>query len=102
MQDGTPWLVAKDVCDALGIDTSNLSKILDADERGTCSVQYTGQARNVATINESGLYSLIFKSRKPEAEKFKKWVTSEVLPAIRKDGVYAESCISLSPPLFFC
>lgn len=85
-EHGDPWFVAKDVCDVLGIDTSNLSKVLDDDERKTCSVQYTDQTRNVAAINESGLYSLILRSRKPEAKAFKKWITSEVLPSIRKEG----------------
>jgi prophage antirepressor-like protein len=85
--DGEIWFVAKDVCDALTIDTSNLSKLLD-DERSTCPVQYTDQVRAVSIINESGLYSLVLRSRKPEAKKFKKWVTSEVLPSIRKHGAY--------------
>ena len=88
MKDDEPWFVAKDVTDALGLDTSNLAKILDNDERGSCSVQYTGQTRNVAIINESGLYSLILRSRKPEVLRFKKWVTREVLPSIRKTGGY--------------
>lgn len=74
--DGEIWFVAKDVCDALTIDTSNLSKLLDDDERSTCPVQYTDQVRAVSIINESGLYSLVLRSRKPEAKKFKKWVTS--------------------------
>lgn len=88
MKDGDPWFVAKDVCDALGLNTSNLAKVLDSYERGSCSVQYTGQTRNVAIISESGLYSLILRSRKPAAKAFKKWVTSVVLPALRKDGMY--------------
>ncbi|ABB39600.1 prophage antirepressor [Oleidesulfovibrio alaskensis G20] len=70
---GEIWFVAKDVCDALTIDTSNLSKLLDDDERSTCPVQYTDQVRAVSIINESGLYSLILRSRKPEAKRFKKW-----------------------------
>jgi prophage antirepressor-like protein len=87
-EGGEVWFVAKDVCDALTIDTSNLSKLLDDDERSTCPVQYTDQVRAVSIINESGLYSLILRSRKPEAKRFKKWVTSEVLPAVREHGVY--------------
>lgn len=87
-RNGEPWFVAKDVCAALGIDTSNLSKVLDDDERDTCTVQYTDQVRTVAVVNEPGLYSLILKSRKPEAKAFKRWVTHEVLPEIRKTGGY--------------
>jgi prophage antirepressor-like protein len=88
LKDGEPWFVAKDVCEALTLDTSNLSKLLDDDERSTCPVQYTEQVRTVSIINESGLYSLILRSRKPEAKAFKKWVTSEVLPSVRKHGAY--------------
>ncbi|WP_418055028.1 Bro-N domain-containing protein [Pseudodesulfovibrio indicus] len=62
--DGEIWFIAKDVCDALTIDTSNLSKLLDDDERSTCPVQYTDQVRAVSIINESGLYSLILRSRR--------------------------------------
>ncbi len=87
--DGNPWFVAKDACHVLGLDTSNLSKTLDEDERDTCSVQYTDQVRTLSVISESGLYSLIFKSRKPEAKKFRKWITSEVIPSLRKTGSYA-------------
>ncbi len=88
---GNPWFVAQDACAVLGMDTSNLSKVLDDDERGSCPVQYTDQVRYMTTINESGLYSLILRSRKPEAKAFKKWVTSEVLPSIRKTGSYVGS-----------
>ncbi|WP_432736494.1 BRO-N domain-containing protein [Maridesulfovibrio sp. FT414] len=87
--DGNPWFVAKDACHVLGLDTSNLSKTLDEDERDTCSVQYTDQVRTLSLISESGLYSLIFRSRKPEAKKFRKWITSEVIPSLRKTGCYA-------------
>lgn len=87
-QNGEPWFIAKDVCDVLGIDTSNLTKTLDLDEMSTCPVQYTDQVRTVVIINESGLYSLILRSRKSQAKQFKKWITSVVLPAIRKDGGY--------------
>lgn len=87
-QNGDPWFIAKDVCDVLGIDTSNLSKTLDDDEKG--SVQCTTPRGNqtMTIVNESGLYSLILKSRKPEAKRFKKWVTKDVLPSIRKHGGY--------------
>ncbi|BDQ38033.1 hypothetical protein SYK_23930 [Pseudodesulfovibrio nedwellii] len=82
--NGDPWFVAKDVCDALGIvNPSRTLSGLDSDEKSTCPSQYEGQIRHLTTINESGLYSLILRSRKPEAKTFKKWITSEVLPAIR-------------------
>jgi prophage antirepressor-like protein/DNA-binding XRE family transcriptional regulator len=89
VKDGDPWWIAKDVCEALDIDTSNLTKILDEDERDTYPVQYTDQVRNTAIINEPGLYSLVLKSRKPEAKTFKRWITHEVIPQIRKTGSYA-------------
>lgn len=86
---GEPWFVAKDVCDALSIinitDTMNR---LDDDEKLTSVVSNSGQGRQMWLVNESGLYNLIFQSRKPEAKAFRKWVTSEVLPSIRKTGCY--------------
>lgn len=86
--NGEPWFIAKDVCECLGLDTSNLSKVLDEDELSTCPVQYTDQVRNLSITSEAGLYSLILRSRKPEAKAFKRWVVHEVLPAIRKTGGY--------------
>lgn len=88
MKDGEPWFVAKDVCGCLGLDTSNLSKMLDEDELSTYPVQYTDQVRNLSVVSEPGLYSLILRSRKPEAKAFKRWVTHEVIPSIRKTGGY--------------
>lgn len=88
-QAGEPWFVAADVCDALGLgDTSKACSRLDDDEKLIRTMFVSGQNREVLTINESGLYSLILTSRKPEAKRFKKWVTSEVLPSIRKTGQY--------------
>lgn len=93
IKEGAPWFVATDVCKALGY--TNTSKAvgdhLDNDEKQTILVPRTsndslGVETNV--INESGLYALVLRSRKPEARKFAKWVTSEVLPAIRKTGGY--------------
>ena len=84
-----PWFVATDVCEALTI--SNVSDAvgrLDDDERGVGTVDTPGGAQEQTIINESGLYSLILTSRKPAAKAFKKWVTSEVLPSIRKTGSY--------------
>lgn len=93
-RDGEPWFVAKDVCSVLEIDNvSQALARLDEDERNTLILNEgtspAGGNPNVNIINESGLYSLVLGSRKPEAKKFKKWVTSEVLPAIRKTGSYS-------------
>lgn len=94
--DGDPWFVAKDVCNVLGIDTSNLSKVIDADEKGTYSVRTPGGDQRVSIINEPGLYSLILRSRKPQAKEFKRWVTHEVLPTIRKTGAYIDPASALA------
>ncbi len=84
-----PWFVAVDVCDALTIGNNRMAlERLDDDEKGVSSIDTLGGLQDLSIINESGLYSLILTSRKPEAKKFKKWVTSEVLPAIRKTGRY--------------
>lgn len=90
MIDHQPWFVATDVCEILMLKnpTDILAKGLDDDERLTYTVYRSGQKRKVNLVNESGLYNLIFKSRKPEAKAFRKWVTSEVLPSIRKTGSY--------------
>lgn len=89
--DGNPWFVAVDVCKVLEIsNTSDALKGLDSDEILTLAIsegQKTARSNNL--INESGLYSLILRSRKPQAKAFKKWVTSEVLPALRKTGTYS-------------
>ena len=85
-----PWFVAKDVCDALEIGNSRQAvSYLDDDEKGVTTNDTLGGTQQVSIINESGLYSLILRSRKPEAKKFKKWVTEEVLPTIHKHGIYA-------------
>lgn len=87
--DGTPWMVAKDVCDALGLsDTNKALSPLDEDEKLTRKLFVSGQNRNMWLVNESGLYNLIFRSNKPEAKAFRKWVTGEVLPALRTKGSY--------------
>ena len=85
--DGQIWFVAADVCNALGITTEQTRR-LDEDEKGLRLTQTPSGEQQMVVINESGLYSLILGSRKPEAKKFKKWVTSEVLPAIRRTGRY--------------
>lgn len=81
-----PWWVAKDVCDILEIqNVTQALQNLDEDERSMFNI---GRQGAVNIVNESGLYSLVIQSRKPEAKKFKKWITSEVLPSIRKTGSY--------------
>ncbi len=89
MIDSEPWFVAADVADALAYrNAPDMTRNLDDDEKGTQIVRTPGGEQEMTVINESGLYACILKSRKPEAKKFKKWVTSEVLPAIRKTGRY--------------
>ncbi|AJD83049.1 phage antirepressor [Paenibacillus larvae] len=90
MKDGHPWWIAKDVCDVLEIKNNRdaLGR-LDDDEKGVVSTDTLGGAQRVQVVNESGLYSLVLSSRKPESKKFKRWVTHEVLPAIRQTGTYS-------------
>lgn len=87
--DGEPWFVAKDIAGVLelGNPSSSLA-LLDDDEKGLHSMETLGGQQDFNIISESGLYSLILKSRKPQAKQFKRWVTHEVLPAIRKTGGY--------------
>src|SRR5580704_28344 len=88
-RDGEPWFVLADVCRSLGIkNTSDAAARLDDDEKGVAQIDTRGGSQKLRIINESGLYSLILRSEKPEAKRFKKWVTSEVLPSIRKTGGY--------------
>lgn len=85
-----PWLVGKDVAEALGYtDTFGaMKKHVDQDDKLVCQIDSAGQKRDATVINESGLYSLVLSSKLPTAKKFKRWVTSEVLPSIRKHGAY--------------
>ncbi|TRY25944.1 phage antirepressor [Brevibacillus sp. LEMMJ03] len=90
LRDGEPWFVARDVCEVLDhSDTSTAIRRLDDDEKLTQTMFVSGQNREVWLVNEPGLYSLILTSRKPEAKAFKRWITHEVIPAIRKTGAYA-------------
>lgn len=89
VRDGEPWFVAKDICDILELtDVSQTVQSLSDDEKGTYSIRTLGGNQRMSVVSESGLYALVFKSRKPEAQAFRKWVTSEVLPTIRKTGAY--------------
>lgn len=84
--DQQPWFVAKDVCDALGLSNVSVAlQRLDDDERSKFNLGRQGETN---IITEAGLYSLIMASKKPEAKRFKRWVTHEVLPSIRRDGAY--------------
>lgn len=88
--DGDPWFVARDVCDILQLDNlGEALRNLDEDELTSESLMSGGQHREMKLISESGLYTLIIRSNKPQAKPFRKWVTAEVLPAIRKTGGYA-------------
>lgn len=90
--DGEPWAVGRDVAGALGYaDTDQaLRKHVDDEDKLTRQFNGSGQNRSMVIINESGLYSLIFSSKLPGAKRYKRWVTSEVLPTIRKTGGYTD------------
>jgi len=88
--DGEPWFVGKDVAQALGYSNTAdaILKHVDEDDKLTSQIAIAGQNRNVICINESGVYALVFGSKLESAKKFKHWITSEVLPQIRKTGSY--------------
>ena len=88
--DGDPWFVGKDVASALGYTNNRkaLADHVDADDKGVTKCDTLGGTQELAIINESGLYALAFGSKLESAKRFKRWVTSEVLPAIRKNGTY--------------
>lgn len=88
--DGEAWFVGKDVAEALGYEKPSdaVRKHVDDDDKGISKMETPSGMQNMTIINESGLYALVFGSKLDSAKKFKKWVTSEVLPAIRKNGSY--------------
>lgn len=89
MVDDEPVFIAKDLCRVLGISKHRMAiSRLDDDERGSQLVDTLGGKQTFSTVNESGFYNLVFQSRKPYARKIRKWVTSEVLPTLRKTGKY--------------
>ena len=93
LKDGEPWFVAADVCRALEIgDTHKAVERLDDDEKGRSLIPTLGGDQELLIVNEPGLYTLVLGSRKPEARAFKRWITHEVIPSIRKHGGY------LTPP----
>lgn len=87
--NGEPWFVAVDVCKALEIQNNRdaISR-LDADEKGVASTDTLGGKQELTIVNEPGLYALVLGSRKPEAKTFKRWITHDVIPTIRKHGAY--------------
>lgn len=92
LSEGEPWWVLTDVCRVLGLKRADsTARKLDDDEKGTHLVSTLRGKQQVITVNESGLYAVILRSDKPEAKKFKRWVTHEVLPSIRQTGAYAMS-----------
>lgn len=96
-KDGEPWFVAKDVCDVLSIRNNRDAFVsLAEDEKDYVGItDAIGRERETAVVSEPGLYRLVFKSRKKEAESFKRWVTHDVLPSIRKNGAYLAPTISM-------
>lgn len=88
--DGEPWMVGKDIATALGYTNTRkaLNDHVDDEDKGVTKCDTLGGAQEMTVINESGLYSLVLSSKLPTAKKFKHWITSEVLPAIRKHGAY--------------
>lgn len=88
--DGEPWFVGKDVAEALGHTNPQraIREYVDSEDKGVTEIVTPGGEQEMTIINESGLYSLVLSSKLPRAKKFKRWVTSEVLPSIRKNGGY--------------
>ncbi len=96
--NGEIWWVLKDVCNVLGVSKyRDVASRLDEDERGSVRVDTLGGEQDLIAINESGLYSVILRSDKPQAKPFRKWVTSVVLPTIRKTGSYSLNGSSVTP-----
>ena len=99
-KDDAVWFVAADVCRVLDLgNTAMAVERLDADEKGISSIDTPGGNQQMAVVNEAGLYALILTSRKPQAKEFKRWVTHEVLPSIRKRGLYAVDEVLENPDL---
>ena len=91
MTESQPWFVASDVCRVLELSNASMAcKPLDEDEKGISTAYTLGGQQGLLSVSESGLYALIFQSRKPQAKAFRKWVTSEVLPSLRQKGYYEQ------------
>jgi prophage antirepressor-like protein len=103
MKNGEPWFVLKDVCNILGIGNNrDVVARLDDDEKGVDNIDTLGGAQKLIIISESGFYKVIMLSRKPEAKRFQRWVTHEVLPSIRQHGAYVRSGLKHEAQLWFC
>ncbi|WP_149093361.1 phage antirepressor KilAC domain-containing protein [Paenibacillus terrae] len=99
--EGEPWFVAQDISAVLGFRmASDMTRILDEDEKDTHIVRTPGGEQKLAVINEPGLYTAILRSRKSEAREFKRWITHEVIPSIRRNGMYATDTLLDDPELF--
>jgi anti-repressor protein len=97
-KDGEPWFVAKDICDILELGNSRMAlERLDNDEKGVSLIDTPGGTQSMQVVNEPGLYVLILGSRKKEAKQFKRWITHEVIPSIRKNGGYIANQENLTP-----
>lgn len=97
--DGNPWFIGNDVCACVSIaNPRNAFARLDDDEKGVCLVDTLGGPQELVVISEAGLYNLILRSDKPEAKAFRRWVTHEVLPQIRKTGTYGDPMKALADP----
>ena len=99
--EGEPYFVAKDVAEILGYSNSRdaINKHVDEEDKGVAKCDTPGGVQDLTVINESGLYSLILSSKMPNAKKFKRWVTSEVLPIIRRHGLYAMDEVLANPDI---
>lgn len=96
-QNGEPWFIARDVCECLSIGKyRDAVSRLEEDERGSVEMDTPGGRQSLSAVNEYGLYSLVLSSRKPEAKEFKRWITHEVIPAIRKTGGYISGAEEMS------
>ena len=99
--NGEPWFVARDVCECLELtNTSQTLSYLDDDEKGITTNDTPGGQQEMSIVSEAGLYSLILRSRKPEAKAFKRWITHEVLPSIRRAGSYGQWNLPRVPKSF--
>lgn len=100
LRDNEPWFVAADVCRGLEIgNPRDAMSRLDDDEKDVASTDTLGGKQNITIISEAGLYTLVLGSRKPEAKAFKRWITHEVIPTIRKTGMYATDALLNNPDL---
>ncbi|SKI79621.1 gp54 protein [Mycobacteroides abscessus subsp. massiliense] len=98
LRDGSPWFVATDILALLDVNRSSLTA-LDGDEKGVHAMDTPGGVQSVTIISESGFYSLVLRSRKPEATAIKRWITREVLPVIRRTGSYGTTPVERLTPL---